>query len=129
MRLTVRRRDPYWDLDGRTVRRDRRLRKVLSVLVAFAVLALLVMVFRPMNARAAGTGVNLDQWATRHAVSQNSPATPRPFFSPPPTSTAPRDIAPQDPANVPLFLLLTAIGVIAAWRDLVVRRRRGTPRS
>jgi hypothetical protein len=71
MRLAVRRRDPYWDLDGRTVRRDRRLRKVLQVLVAWAIVALLVVVFRPMNVRAAGTGVNLDQWATLNAAWQN----------------------------------------------------------
>jgi hypothetical protein len=71
MRLAVRRRDPYWDLDGRTVRRDRRLRKVLQVLVAWAIVALLVVVFRPMNVRAAGTGVNLDQWATLRAAWQN----------------------------------------------------------
>jgi hypothetical protein len=60
MRLLIRRRDPYWDLDGRTVRRDRRLRKVLQVLVAWAIVALLVAVFRPMNVRAAGADVNLD---------------------------------------------------------------------
>src|SRR6266550_4510668 len=71
MRLAVRRRDPYWDLDGRTVRRDRRLRKVLQVLVAWAIVALLVVVFRPMNVRAAGTGVNLDQWATLDVAWQN----------------------------------------------------------
>jgi hypothetical protein len=71
MRLPVRRRDPYWDLDGRTVRRDRRLRKVLQVLVAWAIVALLVVVFRPMNVRAAGTGVNLDQWASLDVAWQN----------------------------------------------------------
>jgi hypothetical protein len=71
MRLAVRRRDPYWDLDGRTVRRDRRLRKMLQVLVAWAIVALLVVVFRPMNVHAAGTGVNLDQWATLNAAWQN----------------------------------------------------------
>jgi hypothetical protein len=70
MRLP-RRHDPYWDMEGRTVRRDRRLRKVLSVLVALGVLVLLAAVFRPINARAAGTGVNLDQWATIDAAWQN----------------------------------------------------------
>jgi hypothetical protein len=54
MRLLIRGRDPYWDLDGRTVRRDRRLRRILQVLVAWAIVALLIVVFRPMNVRAAG---------------------------------------------------------------------------
>jgi hypothetical protein len=70
MRLFVRGRDPYWDLDGRTVRRDRRLRKLLVVLVAWAVVGLLLVVFRPMNVRAAGS-VNLDQWASLAPAWQN----------------------------------------------------------
>jgi hypothetical protein len=71
MRLLIRGRDPYWDLDGSSVRRDRRLRKLLTILVVIATLALVVVVFRPMNARAASGAVNLDQWATLDAAWQN----------------------------------------------------------
>jgi hypothetical protein len=71
MRLPLRRRDPWWDLEGRSVRRDRHLRKVLELLVALSIVALLVLVFRPMNVRAAGGGVNLDQWASRDLAWQN----------------------------------------------------------
>jgi hypothetical protein len=71
MRLLIRGRDPYWDLDGSSVRRDRRLRKFLAILVALATVALVAVVFRPMNARAASGAVNLDQWATLDAAWQN----------------------------------------------------------
>jgi len=71
MRLFIRGRDPYWDLDGRTVRRDRRLRKLLMVLVAWSIVGLLLVVFRPVNVQAAATGVNLDQWATLDVAWQN----------------------------------------------------------
>jgi hypothetical protein len=71
MRLIIRGRDPYWDLEGSSVRRDRRLRKLLAILVFLATMALVVVVFRPMNARAASGTVNLDQWATLDAAWQN----------------------------------------------------------
>jgi hypothetical protein len=60
----------------------------------------------------------------------NSPATPRPFFSPPPTSTVGGDIAPDEWLDQRLFtfLVLTVIGVVGAWRGRVVRRGRGAPR-
>ncbi|TMC65819.1 MAG: hypothetical protein E6J17_01545 [Chloroflexi bacterium] len=59
----------------------------------------------------------------------NSPATPRPFFSPPPTSTLGRDIADGDAPDLRLFVLLSAVGGIAAWRGIVARRGRGAPRN
>src|SRR2546423_14353134 len=108
MRLAVRGRDPYWGLDGRTVRRDRRLRKLLQVLVAWAIVALLVVIFRPMNVRAAGTGVNLD---------------------PPPTSTLGRDIAAGDAPDPRVLVVLSTAAVLAAWRGTAERRGRGAPRN
>ncbi len=48
-----RRRDPWWDLEGRSVRRDRRLRRLLQVLVLLSALVLLAVVFNPPAARAA----------------------------------------------------------------------------
>jgi hypothetical protein len=59
----------------------------------------------------------------------NSPATPRPFFSPPPTSTLGHDITAGEAADLRLFVLLSAIGFAAAWRGLVARRGRGASRS
>src|SRR4051812_3188113 len=71
MRLPFQRHDPWWDLEGRTVRRDRRLRKLLKIVVAWGIVALLIVVFKPLNALAAGGGVNLDQWATLDNAWQN----------------------------------------------------------
>jgi hypothetical protein len=59
----------------------------------------------------------------------NSPATPRPFFSPPPTSTLASDIEDGEATDLHLFLLLSAIVIGGAWRGLVARRGRGASRS
>jgi archaellum biogenesis protein FlaJ (TadC family) len=48
-----RRRDPWWDMEGRSVRRDRRLRRLLQVLVLLSALVLLAVVFNPPAARGA----------------------------------------------------------------------------
>jgi hypothetical protein len=64
MRLPFQRHDPWWDLEGRTVRRDRRLRKLLKIVVAWGIVALLIVVFKPLNALAASTAVDVDQRAT-----------------------------------------------------------------
>lgn len=54
------------------LRRDSsRPRTLARVLVALAAVALVVAVFRPTNARAAGVGVNLDQWASLDGAWQN----------------------------------------------------------
>jgi hypothetical protein len=52
-----RRRDPWWDLEGRSVRRDRRLRRFLQVLVLLAALVLLALVFNPPAAHAFVNGL------------------------------------------------------------------------
>jgi hypothetical protein len=72
MRLPFRQgRDPWWDMEGRTVRRLRRKR----VLVSFGILAvaaiLLAFVWGVPGVRAASTTVNLDQWASTDAAWQN----------------------------------------------------------
>ena len=64
-----RRRDPWWDMEGRSARRNRRIhsgRRLLEIaviLVSMAVLAY-AFAFRVATVRAAGGSVNLDQWAT-----------------------------------------------------------------
>jgi hypothetical protein len=45
LRLSVGRRDPWWDLEGASARRDRRLRRLLEVVVLIAVLLLVAIVF------------------------------------------------------------------------------------
>ena len=52
-RLPTRRRDPWWDLEGRSVKRDRRLRRLLEVVVLIALLVLLAIFFNPPAARGA----------------------------------------------------------------------------
>ena len=49
MRLLSRGHDPYWGLEGKNVRRERRLRRLLELVVAFAIIALLLVVFKPLN--------------------------------------------------------------------------------
>jgi hypothetical protein len=58
-RLRFGRRDPWWDLEGRSVRRDRRLRHVLEIVVLVALLVLLLIVLNPPLARTAVTVVVL----------------------------------------------------------------------
>jgi hypothetical protein len=52
-RLPIGRRDPWWDLEGRSVRRDRRLRHLLEVVVLVALLVLLFIVLNPPLVRTA----------------------------------------------------------------------------
>lgn len=72
MRLSFRGgRDPWWDMDGQTVRRLRRKRVVFSLAILGAAFALLVLVMGVPSVRAASTGVNLDQWASKDNAWQN----------------------------------------------------------
>ncbi|HEV8489342.1 MAG TPA: hypothetical protein VGQ58_06100 [Candidatus Limnocylindrales bacterium] len=57
-----RRRDPYWDMEGRGVRRDRRMRKVLKLLVLLTFVGLALVVLPPMVARALAAYPDLDAW-------------------------------------------------------------------
>jgi len=69
------RHDPWWDLEGRGVRRRRRSRLVLRLLldVAMAVLTAAggLIAIGAIPLRAAGLTVNLDQWASTEAAWQN----------------------------------------------------------
>jgi archaellum biogenesis protein FlaJ (TadC family) len=56
------RRDPFWDMEGRGVRRDRRMRKVLKILVLLGILVLAVVVLRPMAVRALAAYPDVDAW-------------------------------------------------------------------
>jgi hypothetical protein len=72
MRLPFRgNRDPWWDMDGQTVRRLRRKRVVFSLGILGAAIALLLLVMGVPSVRAASTGVNLDQWASTDNAWQN----------------------------------------------------------
>jgi hypothetical protein len=67
------RRDPFWGVDGSTVRRRRTRTRVISMLAAaIAVLAVLAVgIVGALGVRAAGLSVNLDQWASTDAAWQN----------------------------------------------------------
>jgi hypothetical protein len=72
--MSGRRRDPWWDTEGRTLRRSRRARRVLEITVALLSLAVLAwtFAFRTATAQAAASGsVNLDQFATKADAWQN----------------------------------------------------------
>lgn len=72
MRLPFgRNRDPWWDMDGRTVRRLRRKRVTVSLGILAVATSLLVLVLGVPSVRAASTGVNLDQWASKDIAWQN----------------------------------------------------------
>jgi hypothetical protein len=71
MRILRRGHDPYWGMEGRNIRRERRLRRLLELVVAFAIVALLLVVFKPIKVLGAGTSVNLDQWSTLTPTWQN----------------------------------------------------------
>jgi archaellum biogenesis protein FlaJ (TadC family) len=58
------RRDPFWDMEGRGVRRGRRMRRVLKILVLLAIVVLLVVVVRPMVARALLAYPDIDAWVS-----------------------------------------------------------------
>jgi hypothetical protein len=49
MRVLHRGHDPYWGVDGKNVTRERRLRRLLELTVALAVIALLLVVFKPLG--------------------------------------------------------------------------------
>lgn len=60
--ISIGRRDPYWDMEGRGVRRNRRMRNTFKVLVLLAAGILAVVVLRPMAIRAMATYPDLDAW-------------------------------------------------------------------
>ena len=64
-------RDPWWDMDGRTVRSTRRKRLAISLGILAVAAALLVLVWGVLPVRAASTTVNLDQWASKDNAWQN----------------------------------------------------------
>src|SRR5262245_48510423 len=64
-------RDPWWDMDGQGVRRMRRKRVALSLGILAVAGMLLVLVLGVPSVRAASTGVNLDQWASKDVAWQN----------------------------------------------------------
>ena len=65
------RRDPWWDLEGKGVRRRRFRRQFLEIGVAVLGVALALMLLGAVEARAASTTVNLDQWASLDRAWQN----------------------------------------------------------
>ena len=72
MRMPLARaRDPFWDLDGDGARRVRRKRVAVSVGILAAAVVLLLFVWGVPGVRAASTGVNLDQWASKDNAWQN----------------------------------------------------------
>lgn len=71
--LAVGRRDPYWDMEGRGVRRARRMRKVLKVLLLLAFVVLAVVVLRPMAARALVAYPDIDAWIAAVVVTVSDP--------------------------------------------------------
>ena len=67
------RRDPYWDMEGRGVRRDRRMRKVLKILLLLAFVVLAVVVLRPMAVRALAAYPDVDTWISAFVVTVSDP--------------------------------------------------------
>jgi hypothetical protein len=67
------RRDPYWDMEGRGVRRARRMRKILKILLLLAFVVLAVVVLRPMAARALAAYPDVDAWITAIVVTVSDP--------------------------------------------------------
>jgi hypothetical protein len=64
-------RDPWWDMEGRTVRRLRRRRVAISFGILVVAAILLAFVWGVPGVRAASTTVNLDQWASSDSAWQN----------------------------------------------------------
>jgi hypothetical protein len=60
-----------WDMDGRSLRRRRRLRRVVEAAVIATCLAVFLLGYRALLVRAAGVTVNLDQWAATDLLWQN----------------------------------------------------------
>jgi hypothetical protein len=67
------RRDPFWDMEGRGVRRARRMRKILKILVLVAVVILAVVVVRPVVARALTAYPDVDAWLSAFVVTVSDP--------------------------------------------------------
>jgi hypothetical protein len=68
-----RRRDPFWDMEGRGVRRNRRMRKVLKILVLLAIVVLAVVVVRPIAARALLAYPDVDAWMAALVLTLSDP--------------------------------------------------------
>jgi hypothetical protein len=64
-------RDPWWDMEGRSVRRLRRKRVLVSLGILAVAASLLILVWGVLPVRAASGGVNLDQWASTDRAWQN----------------------------------------------------------
>ena len=71
IRLPFRGRDPWWDLDGLSVRRGRRKRAVMDLAILGTAVALLALVWGVLPVHALSTTVNLDQWASSDNAWQN----------------------------------------------------------
>lgn len=67
------RRDPFWDMEGRGVRRARRMRKILKILVLVAIVVLAVVVVRPVAARALAAYPDVDAWLSAFVVTVSDP--------------------------------------------------------
>ena len=67
----ARARDPWFDMDGEGVRRVRHKRVVMSLAILGLAVVLLLFVWGVPGVRAASTGVNLDQWASKDLAWQN----------------------------------------------------------
>ena len=65
----VGRRDPWWDVGGRT--RRRRLRRVLAIVIVALSMVVMGVAHGAIPVRAAGVTVNLDQWASTEHAWQN----------------------------------------------------------
>ena len=60
-----------WDMEGRSLRRRRLLRRVIEFVVIVTCLAVFFFGYRALLVRAAGVTVNLDQWAATDHFWQN----------------------------------------------------------
>jgi len=67
------RRDPYWDMEGRGVRRARRMRRILKILLLLAFVVLAVVVLRPMASRALAAYPDVDAWIAAVVVTVSDP--------------------------------------------------------
>ena len=67
------RRDPFWDMEGRGVRRARRMRKILKILVLIAIVIIAVVVVRPVAARALEAYPDVDAWLSAFVATVSDP--------------------------------------------------------
>ena len=65
------RRDPWWESEGSSLRRRRRFRRVAEILILATSVAVFLVGYNALLARAAGVTVNLDQWASKAFAWQN----------------------------------------------------------